>query len=81
MFLVEECVADLCSNIPCKHGGKCVTNEDSGTCLCPLGFIGDLCETRLDLQVRSEYILLHTFLQVLVIFCNFLSYYFNEKHQ
>ncbi|XP_065220791.1 pikachurin-like [Planococcus citri] len=50
-FDVEECVADRCSNIPCKHGGKCVTSDDSATCLCPLGFIGDLCETRLDLQV------------------------------
>lgn len=25
---------------------------DEAVCLCPLGFTGDLCQTRVDLQVR-----------------------------
>lgn len=39
--------------MPCQHGGKCLTSEDSAVCLCPLGFSGDLCEIRVDLQVPS----------------------------
>lgn len=50
---IEECTADRCSRVPCQHGGKCLTNEDSAVCLCPLGFSGDLCEIRVDLQVPS----------------------------
>lgn len=49
----EECTADRCSRVPCQHGGKCLTSEDSAICLCPLGFSGDLCEIRVDLQVPS----------------------------
>lgn len=30
-----------------------MTSEDSAVCLCPLGFSGDLCEIRVDLQVPS----------------------------
>ncbi|XP_054277202.1 pikachurin isoform X2 [Macrosteles quadrilineatus] len=52
-FDIDECVADRCSKVPCQHGGKCLTSGDSAVCLCPLGFTGDLCETRLDLQVPS----------------------------
>nr|XP_018904138.1 PREDICTED: pikachurin-like [Bemisia tabaci] len=52
-FDVEECKADRCSRMPCQHGGKCMVSGQSAVCLCPLGFIGDLCETRLDLQVPS----------------------------
>ncbi|XP_044264183.1 pikachurin [Tribolium madens] len=50
---IEECTADRCSRVPCQHGGKCLTSEDSAVCLCPLGFSGDLCEIRVDLQVPS----------------------------
>ncbi|XP_075217484.1 pikachurin-like [Lycorma delicatula] len=52
-FDIEECSADECSKVPCQHGGKCLTSGESAICLCPLGFTGDLCETRLDLQVPS----------------------------
>ncbi|XP_024082468.1 pikachurin isoform X2 [Cimex lectularius] len=52
-FDIEECIADRCSKVPCQHGGKCLTSDDSAVCLCPLGFTGDLCETRLDLQVPA----------------------------
>ncbi|XP_017773533.1 PREDICTED: pikachurin [Nicrophorus vespilloides] len=50
---IEECTADRCSRVPCQHGGKCLTSEESAVCLCPLGFSGDLCEIRVDLQVPS----------------------------
>ncbi|XP_076665939.1 pikachurin [Andrena cerasifolii] len=53
-FDVEECTADRCSKVPCSHGGKCLaTGGDTAVCLCPLGYTGDLCETRVDLQVPS----------------------------
>ncbi|KAJ8925428.1 hypothetical protein NQ315_009261, partial [Exocentrus adspersus] len=50
---IEECTADRCSRVPCQHGGKCLTSDNSAVCLCPLGFSGDLCEIRVDLQVPS----------------------------
>ncbi|XP_056640683.1 pikachurin [Diorhabda sublineata] len=50
---IVECTADRCSHVPCQHGGKCLTNDNSAICLCPLGFSGDLCEIRVDLQVPS----------------------------
>lgn len=53
LFVSEECTADRCSRVPCQHGGKCLTSEDTAICLCPLGFAGDLCEIRVDLQVPS----------------------------
>uniref|UniRef100_A0A182PTF0 EGF-like domain-containing protein n=1 Tax=Anopheles epiroticus TaxID=199890 RepID=A0A182PTF0_9DIPT len=49
----EECITDRCSRYPCQHGGKCLPSDDGAICLCPLGFGGDLCEMRLDLQVPS----------------------------
>ena len=49
--IAEECSADRCSKVPCQHGGKCLTSGETAVCLCPLGFTGDLCETRVDLQV------------------------------
>ncbi|XP_012530210.1 pikachurin [Monomorium pharaonis] len=53
-FDIEECTADRCSKVPCSHGGKCLTTGgDTAVCLCPLGYTGDLCETRVDLQVPS----------------------------
>lgn len=53
LSFTEECTADRCSRVPCQHGGKCLTNEDTAVCLCPLGFAGDLCEIRVDLQVPA----------------------------
>ncbi|KAL9700309.1 hypothetical protein quinque_003750 [Culex quinquefasciatus] len=50
-FDIQECVTDRCSRYPCQHGGKCLPSDDGAICLCPLGFGGDLCEMRLDLQI------------------------------
>lgn len=50
-FITEECVVDRCGRFPCRHGGKCLPSDQGAICLCPLGFGGDLCEMRLDLQV------------------------------
>lgn len=51
LFIAEECVIDRCGHFPCRHGGKCLPSDQGAICLCPLGFGGDLCEMRLDLQV------------------------------
>ncbi|XP_037077895.1 pikachurin-like [Pollicipes pollicipes] len=51
---IGECGGDLCSRTPCGHGGRCVSAPDgSTTCLCPLGYLGELCEKSVDLQVPS----------------------------
>uniref|UniRef100_A0A182MBU0 Laminin G domain-containing protein n=1 Tax=Anopheles culicifacies TaxID=139723 RepID=A0A182MBU0_9DIPT len=50
-FDIQECITDRCSRYPCQHGGKCLPSDDGAICLCPLGFGGDLCEMRLDLQI------------------------------
>ncbi|KXJ81534.1 hypothetical protein RP20_CCG019015 [Aedes albopictus] len=50
----KECVTDRCSRYPCQHGGKCLPSDDGAICLCPLGFGGDLCEMRLDLQILDR---------------------------
>nr|CAD7446815.1 unnamed protein product [Timema bartmani] len=51
--IAEECSADRCSKVPCQHGGKCLTSGDSSAvCLCLLGYTGDLCETKVDLQEK-----------------------------
>lgn len=56
VFFPEKCTADRCSKVPCSHGGKCLTTGgDTAVCLCPLGYTGDLCETRVDLQVRIRF--------------------------
>ncbi|KAK6624756.1 hypothetical protein RUM44_011616 [Polyplax serrata] len=48
-----ECTSDKCSEVPCQHSGKCFLSGEEAVCLCPLGFTGDLCQTRVDLQVPS----------------------------
>lgn len=50
-FITEECIGDRCGRYPCRNGGKCLSSDQGAICLCPLGFGGDLCEMRLDLQV------------------------------
>nr|CAD7203612.1 unnamed protein product [Timema douglasi] len=53
--MLKECSADRCSKVPCQHGGKCLTSGDSSAvCLCPLGYTGDLCETKVDLQLLGS---------------------------
>ncbi|CAD7077010.1 unnamed protein product [Hermetia illucens] len=49
----EDCTTDKCVKYPCQHGGKCLPSDQGAVCLCPLGYGGDLCEMRLDLQVPS----------------------------
>ncbi|XP_015907469.1 pikachurin [Parasteatoda tepidariorum] len=49
---IDECSADVCSKVICLNGGQCVAaSPDYGVCLCPLGYIGDKCETAMELVV------------------------------
>lgn len=49
---IDECSADVCSKVTCLNGGQCVAaSPDYGVCLCPLGFVGDQCETAMELIV------------------------------
>ncbi|KAG8201453.1 hypothetical protein JTE90_024323 [Oedothorax gibbosus] len=49
---IDECSADVCSKVTCLNGGQCVAaSPDYGVCLCPLGFIGDKCESAMELIV------------------------------
>lgn len=51
---IGECSAEVCNNVECKNGGKCIANSaDSALCLCPLGFAGDYCGTVVDLVMPS----------------------------
>ncbi|GAB6029009.1 hypothetical protein CHUAL_004797 [Chamberlinius hualienensis] len=51
---LDECSAEVCNNVECKNGGKCIANSaDSALCLCPLGFGGDYCGTVVDLVMPS----------------------------
>lgn len=50
-FSTEDCITDKCFKYPCQHGGKCLPSDQGAICLCPIGFVGDLCEIRMDLQV------------------------------
>lgn len=54
ILYTEECITDRCGRFPCHHGGKCLPSDQGAVCLCPLGFGGDLCEMRLDLQVNNN---------------------------
>ncbi|XP_055921913.1 uncharacterized protein LOC129952956 [Eupeodes corollae] len=52
-FDIQDCTTDKCYKYPCQHEGKCLPSDQGAICLCPMGFVGDLCELRLDLQVPS----------------------------
>ncbi len=41
LFLISCSKSDPCEGVVCKNGGNC----SDGTCVCPLGFEGTLCET------------------------------------
>lgn len=52
-FDIQDCSTDKCVHYPCQHGGKCLHSDQGAVCLCPIGFVGDLCEIRMDLQVPA----------------------------
>ncbi|EDV37684.1 uncharacterized protein Dana_GF11287 [Drosophila ananassae] len=52
-FDIQDCSMDKCVRYPCQHGGKCLPSDKGAICLCPIGFVGDLCEIRMDLQVPA----------------------------
>ncbi|TMW54579.1 hypothetical protein DOY81_000373 [Sarcophaga bullata] len=52
-FDIQDCITDKCFKYPCQHGGKCLPSDQGAICLCPIGFVGDLCEIRMDLQVPA----------------------------
>ncbi|XP_023162915.2 uncharacterized protein LOC111594034 [Drosophila hydei] len=52
-FDIQDCSTDKCVRYPCQHGGKCLPSDQGAVCLCPIGFVGDLCEIRMDLQVPA----------------------------
>jgi len=46
--LVTSCNPDECKDIVCANGGSC----SDGTCVCPAGYEGTLCET----QSRTKFV-------------------------
>ena len=34
-----------CSSEPCQNGGTCVDEINAFTCICMIGYTGDVCET------------------------------------
>ncbi|XP_037954397.1 uncharacterized protein LOC119684428 [Teleopsis dalmanni] len=52
-FDIDDCISDKCYTYPCQHGGKCLPSDQGAVCLCPIGYVGDLCEIRMDLQVPA----------------------------
>ncbi|RYD58579.1 MAG: hypothetical protein EOP56_03055 [Sphingobacteriales bacterium] len=45
-----SCSKDECKDVVCNNGGTC--NETDGSCACPTGYTGTLCET----EVRAKFI-------------------------
>ncbi len=45
-----SCNQDECKDVVCNNGGTC--NEDNGSCNCPTGYEGSLCET----ELRAKFI-------------------------
>jgi hypothetical protein len=41
----SSCSRDECKDVVCQNGGTC--NETDGSCTCPTGYEGDLCQTRM----------------------------------
>jgi len=43
---VVECGSQLCDGVTCLNGAKCKpTSPDDVICMCPLGTVGDRCQT------------------------------------
>ena len=44
-FIFNACTKtkDACSDVNCQHGGAC----SAGMCICPSGYSGSLCETKI----------------------------------
>jgi len=42
-LFLTSCNQDECKDVVCQNGGTC--NEDDGSCACPTGYEGDLCQT------------------------------------
>ena len=40
--IVSSCNPDQCKDVVCANGGTCL----DGTCSCPLGYVGTLCDTK-----------------------------------
>ena len=41
-FLLD---VDECASAPCQNNGTCINGLDGHTCLCIVGYTGDVCET------------------------------------
>lgn len=51
-FIYSACTKakDVCADINCQHGGSC----SAGSCICPTGYTGSLCETKILLCVTNN---------------------------
>ena len=44
--IAAECGSELCDNVTCMNGAECQpTSADDVICRCPLGTVGDRCQT------------------------------------
>ena len=45
-FVTDECSAGVCDNVTCLNGGHCaILGPDNSSCQCPLGVIGQQCQS------------------------------------